>query len=585
MENEKQKDEIEEFLYNNDPMNFEVVLKEDGEKIDTSPKENAQEEISNEKEEPKEEKNKETPSEQIPEVDERTITPEIIEILKKDIFKKYIKGEKQIMKLKIKTEENFLENQTLINVADLLGIKTISFHEISTNIFNSLLTSNSLLVKKFNRIKKEKEQELDKKEGKEESNEIKEEISLEEIIFNNCQIDIDYSSIFPLIKKFTIKNCKIPYDISQNLNFNFLTNLVLENLGLNDDNFQNLFMIIKSNKYLKNNLKLISLKNNNIGLVDPCKGLDSDKIEQGLGLANLEIFNLSNNKIFFITFEMVNALKNIKLIDLTNNGLVFPTRYSTFLSARKKILFLVLLTKNYALLNDNNKEEYINYLFDVIPKINYEFKSLSFINLYVGKFYEKMKTLNLSKFNNSLIELDISYGNINDKDLSALLKGNLNLSNLKILNLSKNKLTEKIIDIFAENFMEQFSKLKYLYLSGNKLTFKKAANYQNFFEKFKSLKLFEVKNTPFELSLNNYTRTIINRYYENERYKTYKTNFSSEDLEMEKIAQNNKYLLTKTNVTISVFDVNNYKYVSKIKKFYPEILERINFETKFQEAK
>ena len=585
MENEKQKDEIKEFLNNNDPMNFEVVLKEDGEKIDTSPKENAQEEISNEKEEPKEEKNKETPSEQIPEVDERTITPEIIEILKKDIFKKYIKGEKQIMKLKIKTEENFLENQTLINVADLLGIKTISFHEISTNIFNSLLTSNSLLVKKFNRIKKEKEQELDKKEGKEESNEIKEEISLEEIIFNNCQIDIDYSSIFPLIKKFTIKNCKIPYDISQNLNFNFLTNLVLENLGLNDDNFQNLFMIIKSNKYLKNNLKLISLKNNNIGLVDPCKGLDSDKIEQGLGLANLEIFNLSNNKIFFITFEMVNALKNIKLIDLTNNGLVFPTRYSTFLSARKKILFLVLLTKNYALLNDNNKEEYINYLFDLIPKINYEFKSLSFINLYVGKFYEKMKTLNLSKFNNSLIELDISYGNINDKDLSALLKGNLNLSNLKILNLSKNKLTEKIIDIFAENFMEQFSKLKYLYLSGNKLTFKKAANYQNFFEKFKSLKLFEVKNTPFELSLNNYTRTIINRYYENERYKTYKTNFSSEDLEMEKIAQNNKYLLTKTNVTISVFDVNNYKYVSKIKKFYPEILERINFETKFQEAK
>ena len=585
MENEKQKDEIEEFLYNNDPMNFEVVLKEDGEKIDTSPKENAQEEISNEKEEPKEEKNKETSSEQIPEVDERTITPEIIEILKKDIFKKYIKGEKQIMKLKIKTEENFLENQTLINVADLLGIKTISFHEISTNIFNSLLTSNSLLVKKFNRIKKEKEQELDKKEGIEESNEIKEEISLEEIIFNNCQIDIDYSSIFPLIKKFTIKNCKIPYDISQNLNFNFLTNLVLENLGLNDDNFQNLFMIIKSNKYLKNNLKLISLKNNNIGLVDPCKGLDSDKIEQGLGLANLEIFNLSNNKIFFITFEMVNALKNIKLIDLTNNGLVFPTRYSTFLSARKKILFLVLLTKNYALLNDNNKEEYINYLFDVIPKINYEFKSLSFINLYVGKFYEKMKTLNLSKFNNSLIELDISYGNITDKDLSALFKGNLNLSNLKILNLSKNKLTEKIIDIFAENFMEQFSKLKYLYLSGNKLTFKKAANYQNFFEKFKSLKLFEVKNTPFELSLNNYTRTIINRYYENERYKTYKTNFSSEDLEMEKIAQNNKYLLTKTNVTISVFDMNNYKYVSKIKKFYPEILERINFETKFQEAK
>ena len=617
MDQNKEKLNINEILNNNDlQMNFEKILDDfDANKdalIPDEPKkdsniepsssnininkekeiEEPKDEIKEAKGEIKEAKSKEKSTEQILEVDNRTITQEIIDILKKDFYKKYVKDEKQLMKLKIKSEEYFLENQTLINVADLLGIKKISFNEISTNNFNSLLTTDSFMIKKFNKIKKEKVQEKkdeqEKKEQEEKNeikDEIKEEINLEEIKFKNCQIDIRYSDIFPLIKKLTIKNCKIPYNISKTLHFNFLTHLILEDLNLNDDNFHDLFELIKSNSFLKNNLQLISLKNNNIGLIDPCKGLDDDAIAEGLGLSNLEILDLSNNKIFFITFQMIDALKKIKLIDLTNNGIVFPTRYSLYLTAGKKNLFLVLLTKNYALLNDINKEEYINYLFEVIPKINYEFKSLSLVNLYVGKFYDKMKTLNLSKFNNSLIELDISFGNINDKDLSDLLKNNLNLNNLKKLNLSKNKLTEKIIDIFTENFDSQFSKLKYLYLSGNKLLFKKAINYQNFFEKFKSLKLFEAKQTPFELSLNNYTRTIINRYYENERYKTFKTNFTNEDLEVEKIVQNDKYLQKKTNVTICVFDVNNYKYISKIKKFYPEMLERINFEMRFQENK
>ena len=617
MDQNKEKLDINEILNNNDlQMNFEKILDDFDAKKDAlipdEPKkdsniepsssnininkekeiEEPKDEIKEAKGEIKEAKSKEKSTEQILEVDNRTITQEIIDILKKDFYKEYVKDEKQLMKLKIKSEEYFLENQTLINVADLLGIKKISFNEISTNNFNSLLTTDSFMIKKFNKIKKEKVQEKkdqqEKKEQEEKNeikDEIKEEINLEEIKFKNCQIDIRYSDIFPLIKKLTIKNCKIPYNISKTLHFNFLTHLILEDLNLNDDNFHDLFELIKSNSFLKNNLQLISLKNNNIGLIDPCKGLDDDAIAEGLGLSNLEILDLSNNKIFFITFQMIDALKKIKLVDLTNNGIVFPTRYSLYLTAGKKNLFLVLLTKNYALLNDINKEEYINYLFEVIPKINYEFKSLSLVNLYVGKFYDKMKTLNLSKFNNSLIELDISFGNINDKDLSDLLKNNLNLNNLKKLNLSKNKLTEKIIDIFTENFDSQFSKLKYLYLSGNKLLFKKAINYQNFFEKFKSLKLFEAKQTPFELSLNNYTRTIINRYYENERYKTFKTNFTNEDLEVEKIVQNDKYLQKKTNVTICVFDVNNYKYISKIKKFYPEMLERINFEMRFQENK
>ena len=559
---------------NNSQFNFEAILYRDNLK---------EEEINPPTEEPKEEskdKPKEDSSSNLFEVDNRTITPEIIDIIKKEIFDKYrINGENKLNELKIISEENFLENQTLLNVADLLGIKKIKFVDVETNIFNTLLPENSLMVKKFKRIKLEKEQEKNE-------NKIEEEISLEEVKFKNCKIDADFSGIFPLIKKFTLKNCKIPYEIASKLNFNYLSELILENLGLIDDNIKSIFNQIKRNNHLKNNLIKISFKNNDISLIDPCQDLEDNKILEKLGLCNLEVLDLSNNKIVFISTKMVNALKSLKLIDLTNNSIVFPSGYSSYIDAAKKKNFLVLLTKNYALLNNSYKEDYVNYLTNIMDKIDYDFISISLVNLYIGKCYEKMMKLNLSKFSQSLIELDISYGNINDNDLNNLLKGNLALHNLKNLNLAKNKLTDKLLDIFVENnFQKEFPQLKILNLSGNKLGFKVAINYQNFFEKFISLKLFIVKNTPFELSINNYTRTLINRYYEMERKKEYKTEFTKEDFEIQKIINNDNYLIKKTNVTIYLIDTNNYKYVSKIKKYFPDILQRINFETRFYDNK
>ena len=310
------------------------------------------------------------------------------------------------------------------------------------------------------------------------------------------------------------------------------------------------------------------------------------KIEEILGLSNLEILDLSNNKLVFIGSKIMHALDKIKLINLTNNNIVFPSVYTSFIKMSKKKSFLVLLTKNYALINHKNREEYIDYLLNILPKIDYGLDTISLINLYTSQFYEKMKPINLCKYNNTLIELDISYGSFKDSDLKNLFKSNFALENLKYLNLSKNKLTDKFLDILVENdFPKQFSKLKKLDLSGNMLQFKLAKNYQNFFEKYKALKLFVVKNTPFELSINNYTKTIINRYYEMERNKKYKTNFSNEDLEIQKIVENNNYLVNNTKVTISLIDVNNYKYVSKVKKYFPAILERIDFETRYYESK
>jgi len=586
--------------------------------------------------------NIEKSSEQVPEVDNREITPEIIDIINEERYKKYRGKENQLNKLKIKKDENLSEYRALIKVADLLQIKQIKFDNIETNDFNSLLSENSLIVKKYQKIKSEREGINDKEEEKQENkveenkkdenkveenkveenkveennkeennkeenkakenkieenkieenkkeeNRITEEIYLEKIIFNNCKVDIDFGSIFPLIKNITLKNCKLPYDLSSKLNFNYLTDLILENIGLIDDNIQSLFNLIKKNNSLKNTLKKISLRNNNISIFDPCKGMIDvkSKIEEILGLSNLEILDLSNNKLVFIGSKIIHALDKIKLINLTNNNIVFPSVYTSFLKMSKKKSFLVLLTKNYALINHKNREEYIDYLLNILPKIDYGLDTISLINLYTSQFYEKMKPINLCKYNNSLIELDISYGSFKDSDLKNLFKSNFALENLKYLNLSKNKLTDKFLDILVENdFPNQFSKLKKLDLSGNMLQFKQAKNYQNFFEKYKALKLFVVKNTPFELSINNYTKTIINRYYEMERNKKYKTNFSNEDLEIQKIVENNNYLVNNTKVTISLIDANNYKYVSKVKKYFPAILERIDFETRYYESK
>ena len=60
-------------------------------------------------------------------------------------------------------------------------------------------------------------------------------------------------------------------------------------------------------------------------------------------------------------------------------------------------------------MRENCRQEYINYLFEIFPRINYPIKIMSLINLFVGNNYDKIKELNLSKFSTSLIELDLSW--------------------------------------------------------------------------------------------------------------------------------------------------------------------------------
>ena len=495
--------------------------------------------------------------------EKRIITQEIIKIINTDKYKKY-KGENEntLSKLIINDIKNFSEYKKLLDVADILKIKKIFFENISNENFNDLLGESSYILKKF------KKYDAD--------------IDLEEIKFKNCDIDINFSNTFPMIKVIKIINCPLPFNLHNNLNFNFLTHLILENVGLINENFEYLFFKIRDNDNLRKNLKVISFKNNNIGMLDLCKGIPDNLIVSRVEFLNLEIMDFSNNKIFSISTKIINLIKKIKLFDLTNNNIAFPFGYNFLIESGKKNKFLVLITKNLGLMKENSREEYIKYLFEIIDKMDYQIRKLSLINLYVGSYYIKMKELNLSKFNQSLIELDLSFGHINDTDFINLLRNNLALYNLKKLNLTRNKLTEDLFDLLLKNnFQNKFTQLKELNLSENPIDFKKAKTYQDFFENFTSIKFLIIKITKFEASINNYMKNKINRYYEDQKYKSVKTNFTEENLEMKQIIDNNNYLSKKTNITINIYDNDNNKYVSQIRKIFPDILERINIETKF----
>ena len=113
--------------------------------------------------------NLEKSSKQVLEVENREITPEIIDIINEERYKKYRGKENQLNKLKIKKDENLSEYRALIKVADLLRIKQIKFDNIETNDFNSLLSENSLIVKKLQKIKSEREGINNKEEEKQEN--------------------------------------------------------------------------------------------------------------------------------------------------------------------------------------------------------------------------------------------------------------------------------------------------------------------------------------------------------------------------------------------------------------------------------
>ena len=462
-------------------------------------------------------------------------------------------SELELLKYQRNHQDKLIEYKLLFEFIDLLKVKTIKFRDSDITFFNELLTDQTYIVKEKNNL------------------------NFEEIVFKNCVIgEFNIDKYFPRITKLQIINCNLPFELNNYLKVNNLTHLKLDNVGLTVESFNLLITHIGNNN--PKNIRVISLKNNNIGY------LDFDKF---IKIENLEILDVSNNKIPL--FFCAQNSQRPKLINLTSNRIIFTFDIKNMIQTLKKNFFF-LLSNNYGLLRENNREIYIDYLFEKLSNLDYPIKELSLTNLYVGNCYNQMKKLNLSKFQNSLQELDISFGCINNDDIISLLNENLALYNLKKLNLKRNKITEEIFALLKKtDYHKKFVYLKELDFSENDINIKvngdneKMNAFLNFFEQFKSIKKFIVRNTPFELNINDYIEEQYN-VFKKDKKKNLKNNLPKEKMIEEIIIDLNKineYLKAKeTNVKIFIYNIYNSKFVKGINKF--KILEKIYFEDIFE---
>ena len=407
--------------------------------------------------------------------------------------------------------------------------------------------------------------------------------SLKKIIFKNCNLEnIDISKLFPNIDKLKIKDSKLAFDIKNYFNFNNMEILKLENIGLIDNNFNDLFDKIRTNEQIRKKLKIFSVKNNKISYIDYKRGY-ADNILSSMIFTNLEILDMSYNKLYLFPNQMFNCLEKIKFIDLTDNNISFPQNISGLIKSAKIKKCLILLTRNLAILKEPENIEYNNYLKENLTKIDFPIKKIVLDNIFCGKLFNNIFELDFSFFKNSLQYLDLSNSELHDKDLITIFNNKkLYFSGLKKLVLTANYLTQEFLYFLSNESKEviNMDNLQILKLSENDIKCTDVAKFKKFLEFFKNLISLELKCTPFEKNVNQYFRKKIIQSYDPENKKGYTKPLDEDEKKVEEILSGH-YLQNNTKMWIQILDANGGKYTEKINQSFPELIERINVENKF----
>ena len=407
--------------------------------------------------------------------------------------------------------------------------------------------------------------------------------SLKKIIFKNCNLEnIDISKLFPNIDKLKIKDSKLAFDIKNYFNFNNMEILKLENIGLIDNNFNDLFDKIRTNEQIRKKLKIFSVKNNKISYIDYKRGY-ADNILSSMIFTNLEILDMSYNKLYLFPNQMFNCLEKIKFIDLTENNISFPQNISGLIKSAKIKKCLILLTRNLAILKEPENIEYNNYLKENLTKIDFPIKKIVLDNIFCGKLFNNIFELDFSFFKNSLQYLDLSNSELHDKDLITIFNNKkLYFSGLKKLVLTANYLTQEFLYFLSNESKEviNMDNLQILKLSENDIKCTDVAKFKKFLEFFKNLISLELKCTPFEKNVNQYFRKKIIQSYDPENKKGYTKPLDEDEKKVEEILSGH-YLQNNTKMWIQILDANGGKYTEKINQSFPELIERINVENKF----
>ena len=401
------------------------------------------------------------------------------------------------------------------------------------------------------------------------------------IIDSNLE-DVDFANYFPDIENLEIINTKVSYTLEKNLNFEKINSLKLEGVGLINENFNSLFEQLRKNEIMRQNLRVLSVKNNFISFLDYTKGY-ADNILKQMSFKNLELLDMSYNKLILFQNKIFNSLENIKVIDLTYNNISFPTNLNDLLKAAKSKKCLVLMTKNLAILKDKANIDYNNYLVDIIPRIKYPLENLTLDNIFCNNNFQIIFKIDIGKFKISLEYLNLSNGQLKDDNLISLLKEKWDLPYLKYFILNSNYLTEKFIYSLIDkeyNFIKKFSNLKTLTLSDNKISCSDVNKFKEFLETYKNIDILELKNTPIENVINQFFRKKVMKHYDTDNTKGSIHAYNSDEKKIEQIFDD-KNIKNKINITIKINDLIFSKYTKTIVSHLSYLLERITLESQF----
>ena len=439
------------------------------------------------------------------------------------------------------------------------------------------INCNSDITKIQRKLEKKNYEKIIIKELSSESfNEIfKENKEYNDIIIKKCNIEnYDIKQAFNQINKLKIKKCKILFG-SNFFNFKKINELYLESINLVNENLDIILQGIKDNI---NNIKIFSIKNNNISKLNLT-------FEENIKYNNLEFLNVSNNKINKIKENIFDILPNIKAIDLTNNNINFYCRYKNIFNTNKNCV--LLLAKNPAIIKEKNREEYCQYLKEILSEKlnkNCHIKLLNLEGLFINKTYPILSEINFNNVN--IINLNLSHNNLNDQDFIILIENNKDFfSKIKKLILCSNYITEEGINSLINNEKEDYTKifinLRKLDLSGNHINFSDLNQFKKIINFFPNLTILLLKYTPFEKEFNNYLRMkITNKIEETKENKENKEIII--DPQFEDLFEKEKFLKEK-KIKIKMMNMNEYEYYNLIRKYFPYLLCNIILENKFIE--
>ena len=273
--------------------------------------------------------------------------------------------------------------------------------------------------------------------------------------------------------------------------------------------------------------------------------------------------------------------QNIKVLDITNNSISSPLVIKNLLDVVKEKVLIFAAKNPGAMKNSRIKSYYSRYLFEKLKMIDnndYNINFLNFESLFSPKDIDQVRSLDLNKFNGSLVELNLSYNYINDDCLVTILKNNAKLKSIKKLNLSSNELTHKIFENFEEHKLYKcFENLKMFDLSCNPIHFEKADIYKNFILSFPNLESLILKNTLVGEDINNFLKHKVIVYTMKKKGQNI-GKIEDKILEMEKLFDKDRFLKYNTKVYLTISYIIKDKYLTAAKNFMPYLLERIILE-------